>query len=124
MKKLFLYIFLSSIFCNISFANNFEYICRFETHFKTSDDAQLSYKKMRFKIYNSGKTVKFYDYEIKNYYEDLDLITNNKKEIIAVKILPDYIQTLVINKNTLSAKYQNMWFDDIGGGEYSIGKCS
>ena len=67
------------MWCNVGFANNFEYICRFETHFKTLY-AQWSYKKMRFKIYNSGKTVKFYDYEIKNYYEDLDLITNNKRD--------------------------------------------
>ena len=124
MKKLSLHILLVLMFCEVGFANNFEYICRFETHFKTSDDAEWSYKKMRFKIYNSGKTLKVYDYEIENYYDDLDIIINNKKEIIAVKILPIYIQTLVINKNLLSAKYQNMYFDDIGGGEYSIGKCS
>ena len=124
MKKVLGIVVLGLLFSEVGFANNFEYICRFETHFKTSDDAEWSYKKMRFKIYNSGKTLKVYDYEIENYYDDLNIITNNKKEIIAVKILPIYIQTLVINKNLLSAKYQNMYFDDIGGGEYSIGKCS
>ena len=34
------------MFCEAGFANNFEYICRFETHFKTSDDAKWSYKKI------------------------------------------------------------------------------
>jgi len=108
---------------NVGFANNFEYICSFETYFKTSDINDWNNKNMRFKIYNSGKTLKIYDYEIENHYDELKILINNQNEIVAAKTFSNRIDTLVLNKNTLYAKYQNMYFDNEGGGEYSIGKC-
>ncbi len=124
MKKIFLYIFPILIWCNIGYANNFNYICSFETHFKLSDISEWKYKTtMKFKIYNSGNSLKFYDYEIQHEYDEYDILINNQSEVVASKVLPNRIDTLVINKKTLFAKYQNMFFDNEGGGEYSIGKC-
>ena len=125
MKKLSLYIFLVLMWCNIGNANNFNYVCSFETHFKLTDISEWKFKTtMKFKIYNSGNSLKFYDYEIQYESDEYDIIINNQNEVVASKILPDRIDTLVINKKTLFAKYQNMYFDNEGGGEYSIGKCS
>ena len=36
----------------------------------------------------------------------------------------DKAYSFVFNKNTLHAKYSNMYFDDEGGGEYGIGQCN
>ena len=124
MKKLSLYIFLVLMFCNVGFANNFEYICSFETYFKTSDINDWNNKNMRFKIYNSGKTLKMYDYETEKYYDNLNILINNQDEVVASITLSNRINTLVLNKNTLYAKFSNMYFDNQGGGEYSIGKCN
>ncbi len=124
MRKLSLYIFLSLIWCNIIYANNFNYICSFETHFKLSDMSEWKFKNtMKFKIYNLGNSLKFYDYEIQHENDDYDILINNQNEVVAMKYLANRIDTLVINKKTLFAKYQNMYFDNEGGGEYSIGKC-
>ncbi len=124
MRKLSLYIFLSLIWCNIIYANNFNYICSFETHFKLSDISEWKFKNtMKFKIYNLGNSLKFYDYEIQHEYDEYDILINNQNEVVAMKYLTNRIDTLVINKKTLFAKYQNMYFDNEGGGEYSIGKC-
>ena len=112
------------IWCNISYANNFNYVCSFETHFKLSDISEWKYKtSMKFKIYNSGNTLKFYDYEIQYESDKYNILINNQNEVVASKIAPNRIDTLVINKKTLFAKYQNMFFDNEGGGEYSIGRC-
>tara|TARA_B100000900_G_C20562032_1_gene709334 strand:- start:970 stop:1212 length:243 start_codon:yes stop_codon:yes gene_type:complete len=78
---------------------------------------------MKFKIYNLGNSLKFYDYEIQHEYDEYDILINNQNEVVAMKYLTNRIDTLVINKKTLFAKYQNMYFDNEGGGEYSIGKC-
>ena len=124
MKKLSLYIFLVLMWCNIGYANNFNYVCSFETHFKLTDISEWKFKTtMKFKIYNSGNSLKFYDYEIQHEFDEYDILINNQNEVVALKNLPDRIETLVINKKTLFAKYQNMYFDNEGGGEYSIGKC-
>ena len=123
MKKLSLYVFLVLMFCNVGFADNFNYICSFETYYKTADSDVWNNKNMRFNIYNSGKILKMYDYEIKKHYKDLKIVINNSNEVVASEIFQDRIDTLVLNKNTLYAKYQNMYFDNEGGGEYSIGKC-
>ncbi|MDC3062063.1 hypothetical protein OA095_03330 [Candidatus Pelagibacter sp.] len=124
MKKLSLYIFLVLMWCNIGYANNFNYVCSFETHFKNADLSEWKFKTtMKFKIYNSGNSLKFYDYETQYESDGYDILINNQNEVVALKNLPDRIETLVINKKTLFAKYQNMYFDNEGGGEYSIGKC-
>ena len=124
MKKFFLIINLFLIWCNIGYANNFNYICSFETHFKLSDIGEWKFKTTtKFKIYNSGNSLKFYDYEIQHESDEYYILINNQNEVVALKNLPDRIDTLVINKKTLFAKYQNMYFDNEGGGEYSIGKC-
>ena len=123
MKKLSLYVFLGLMWCNVGFADNFNYICSFETYYKTADSDVWNNKNMRFNIYNSGKILKMYDYEIKKHYKDLKIVINNSNEVVASEIFQDRIDTLVLNKNTLYAKYQNMYFDNEGGGEYSIGKC-
>ena len=78
---------------------------------------------MTFNIYNSGKILKMYNKGINRYYDDLKIVINNSNEVVASEIFQDRIDTLVLNKNTLYAKYQNMYFDNEGGGEYSIGKC-
>ena len=109
---------------NICYANNFNYVCSFETHFKNADIREWKFKTtMKFKIYNSGNSLKFYDYEIQYESDEYEILINNQNEVVALKILPNRIDTLVINKKTLFAKYQNMYFDNEGGGEYSIGKC-
>ena len=115
---------LGLLWCNVGFANNFEYICSFETYFKTTDIDDWNNKNiMKFKIYNSGKTLKIYDYEIELESKELKILINNQNEVVASKTFSNRIDTLVLNKNTLYAKYQNMYFDNEGGGEYSIGKC-
>jgi len=112
------------IWCTISYSKNFSYVCSLETHFKLSDISEWKYKTtMKFKIYNSGNALKFYDYEIQHESDEYNILINNQNEIVAWKIVPNRIDTLVINKKTLFAKYQNMFFDNEGGGEYSIGKC-
>ena len=123
MKKLSLYIFLGLMWCNVVFANNFNYTCSFETYFKNSDNDVWKNKNMIFNIYNSGKILKMYNKGINRYYDDLKIVINNSNEVVASKIFPNSFESFVLNKNTLYAKYQNMYFDDIGGGEYSIGKC-
>ena len=112
------------MWCNVGFANNFEYICSFETYFKTSDINDWKDKHMRFKIYNSGKTLKMYDYETEKYYDNLNILINNQDEVVASITLSNRINSFVLNKNTLYAKFSNMYYDDRGGGEYSIGKCN
>ena len=112
------------LWCNISNANNFNYICSFETNYKLSDITEWKFKNtMKFKIYNSGDSLKYYDYEMQFESDEYYILINNQNEIVALRNYPDRIDTLVINKKTLFAKYQNMYFDDEGGGEYSIGKC-
>ena len=124
MKKLSLYIFLNLMLCNFGYANNFSYTCSFETHFKVSDISNWKYKEtMKFKIYNSKNNLKIYDYEIEYERDELVILVNNQNEVVAYRIDSDKINTLVINKETLFAKYQNMYFDNEGGGEYNIGKC-
>ena len=124
MKKISLYIFLSLMLCNFGYANNFNYTCSFETHFKLSDISNWKYKEtMKFKIYNSKNSLKIYDYEIEYERDEFVILVNNQNEVVAYRIDSGKIATLVINKKTLFAKHQNMYFDNEGGGEYNIGKC-
>tara|TARA_X000000368_G_scaffold282939_1_gene224619 strand:+ start:2758 stop:3102 length:345 start_codon:yes stop_codon:yes gene_type:complete len=111
--------------CNVGSANNFEYICKFETYFKLSDEGDwINKDTMKLRFYNSGKILKFYDYEIQAERSELEIFVNDRTKIIALKVFKDRIDTFVLNKNTLYAKYQNMFFDNEGGGEYNIGKCT
>ena len=112
------------MWCNGGNASNFNYTCSMETHFKNSDISGWKYKNtMKFKIYNSGNNLKIYDYEIQLERNELVILRNNQSEVVAYRVDTDKINTLVLNKKTLFAKYQNMYFDNEGGGEYSIGKC-
>ena len=102
MKKLVLCIFLGLSWCSVVLANDFEYTCKFETYFKTSDSDNWRNKDtMKLKFYNSGEILKFYDYEIELEREELEIIINNQNEIVALNIFKDSVNSFVLNKNTL-----------------------
>ena len=126
MKRIVLYIFLSMIFCNIGFANDFNYTCTLDVKFKTSDSSRWYNKEIIFNIQNSGNILKIYNKSIDHFYTDQNIILNNPNEVVSsVLNLSEYnkFNSFVLNKNTLIAKYSNMFFDDEGGGEYGIGVC-
>ena len=112
------------MWCNVSFATDFNYTCMLEVQFKTSDKSKWYNKEIKFNISNSGNTLKMYDKEIKLYRPDQTIFVNNSNEVIASRAFKDRFNSFVLNKNTLHAKYSNMYFDDEGGGEYGIGKCN
>ena len=124
MKKLSLYIFLVLLCCNIGFANDFNYTCSLDVQFKTSDNSKWYNKEIIFNISNSGNILKMYDKEINLYRPDQTIFVNNSNEVIASKTSKDKFNSFVFNKNTLNAKYSNMYFDDEGGGEYGVGQCN
>lgn len=110
--------------CNVGLANNFNYTCSFERHFQVSDGGEWQFNKVKFSFYNEGNDLKIYNENIDTLYSfSLDIFSNDSNQIVAAKVFKNKINTFVLNKNTLYAKYQNMYFDDEGGGEFSIGKC-
>ena len=68
--------------------------------------------------------LKIYDREIDVFYSDYRIVQNNSNQIIAIYMDYETVDSFVLNKNTLYAKLLNSFFDDIGGGQISIGKCS
>ena len=56
------------MWCNVGFANNFEYICSFKTYFKTSDIDDWNNKIL------SGKSRSIYDPKYSDVYLDIEEI--------------------------------------------------
>ena len=125
MKKLFLCILLSLMWCNIGFARDFNYTCVLDVQYQVSDNKKWHNKKIKFNIYNSGNIIKFFNKNINYYYPDQKILINNTTQLVSsfhISVKNQY-NSFVLNKNTLIAKYSNMFFDDEGGGEYGVGKC-
>ena len=124
MKKLSLYIFLVFMVCNVGFAKNFNYTCSFERHFQVRDGKEWEFNKVKFNFYNDGDELKIYNKNIDLLYNfTLEIILNDSNQIVAGARFENKINTFVLNKNTLYAKYTNLYFDKEGGAEFSIGKC-
>ncbi len=110
--------------CNVGFANNFNYTCSFERHYQVSDGDEWQFGKVKFNFYNEGNDLKIYNKNIDILYSfSLDIFSNDSNQIVAAGVFKDKINTFVLNKNTLYAKYTNLYFDKEGGAEFSIGKC-
>ena len=110
--------------CNVGFAQNFNYTCSFERHFQVGDGKEWEFNEVKFNFYNDGDELKIYNKKIDLLYNfTLEIILNDSNQIVAGARFENKINTFVLNKNTLYAKYTNLYFDKEGGAEFSIGKC-
>ena len=124
MKKISLYIFLGLMWCNFGVADNFNYLCFFERYFQVADGKKWEFNNVKFNFYNDGDKLKIHNKNIDVLYSfTLEIVTNDSNEIVAGGLFENKINTFVLNKNTLYAKYTNLYFDKEGGAEFSIGKC-
>jgi len=112
------------MWCNVGFAKDFNYTCILDVHFKLYDNKDWLNQDIEFNIYNLGNVLKIFNKSQKKYRPDLKITVNNSTEVIASIDFTDNINSFVLNKNTLYAKFSNMYYDDRGGGEYGIGKCN
>ena len=111
--------------CNAGFANNFNYTCSFERYFQKADGEKWEFNKVKFNFYNDGNDLKIYNKNIDLLYSfSLEIVSNDSNKIVAGGLFKNKINTFVLNKDTLYAKYTNLYFDGKGGAEFSIGKCN
>ena len=122
MKTLFVLIVL--LYSNNLFSNQLSYSCKLNTQYKQSDASIWEKKDIYLDISYTKEILKIYDREIDIFYSDYRIVENNSNHIIAIYIDHESIDTFVLNKNTLYAKLSNLFFDDIGGGQISIGECN
>ena len=127
MKKLSLFIFLSLIFGNFGFAQNFTYHCKINTQFMNQGEKNWRNKYINYSFNSTdNKTISIFDHEIEVTYQKKLNILQNDFRLFA---MADYsasemniITTLVIDKQTNFATYSVSY---TGGesGQYGIGKC-
>ncbi len=124
MKKLYLYIFLISIFCNVGFAQSFTYHCNLDTQFINKGEKNWKNKYIKFSFTSTdNKTISIFDHEIEvTYQKKLDILENDLR-LFAITMEKSKIRTLIIDKQNNYATYSLSYSDGAEHGQYGIGKC-
>jgi hypothetical protein len=125
MKKLYLYVFLLLIFCNVGFAKNYKYICNLDTQFINKEDDKWINKNMKLTFSsNNNETISIFDHEIDlSYSKKLDVMIDDD-QILAVSFEENSIDILVIDRLNDTATYSLSYIDGYNHGQYGFGKCT
>ena len=122
MKKLLGIVVLGLLLSGNTYAEDFVYNCKFNTSYKNDTGKKLKSTKVNLTIKNSGTTnVNIYDEDIGMSRGMLEIISNTDRYIRAVTRKTDFMNAIIINKNSGYIQYVVLY----GSGETEInyGSC-
>jgi hypothetical protein len=100
------------------------YFCKMNTKFFEIDKNGWSQKNINYDFYVENNThIRIFDKQIKNYINTLDILINTEEALVGYYLNDKMINTFTFNKITRSAKYSNMYFHELGGGQIGVGQC-
>jgi len=100
------------------------YFCKMNTKFFETDKNEWSQKNINYDFYvEDNINIKIFDRQIKKYIKTLDILINNEETLVGYFLNDIAINIFTFNKISLSAKYSNMYFHELGGGQIGVGQC-
>jgi len=100
------------------------YFCKMNTKFFETDKNKWSQKNINYDFYvEDNINIKIFDKQIKKYIDTLDILINNEETLVGYFLNDIAINIFTFNKVSLSAKYSNMYFHELGGGQIGVGQC-
>ena len=100
------------------------YFCKMNTKFFETDKNEWSQKNINYEFYvENNINIKIFDRQIKDYIDTLDILINNEEALVGYYLDDKMINIFTFNKLSRSAKYSNMYFNELGGGQIGVGQC-
>ena len=100
------------------------YFCNMNTKFYETDKNEWSQKNIDYDFYvENNINIKIFDKQIKDYIDTLDILINNDDALVGYFLNDKMINIFTFNKISHSAKYSNMYFHELGGGQIGVGQC-
>ena len=123
------YIYILTLLVFLSLESNAEiktthYFCKMNTKFYETDKNEWSQKNINYEFYvENNINIKIFDRQIKDYIDTLDILINNEEALVGYYLDDKMINIFTFNKLSRSAKYSNMYFNELGGGQIGVGQC-
>ena len=100
------------------------YFCKMNTKFYETDKNEWSQKSIDYDFYvEDNINIRIFDRQIKDYIDTLDILINNEEALVGYFLNDKVINIFTFNKISRSAKYSNMYFNELGGGQIGVGQC-
>tara|TARA_B110000114_G_C14952702_1_gene341000 strand:- start:392 stop:697 length:306 start_codon:yes stop_codon:yes gene_type:complete len=94
------------------------------TKFYETDKNEWSQKNIDYDFYvEDNINIRIFDRQIKDYIDTLDILINNEEALVGYFLNDKMINVFTFNKISRSAKYSNMYFNELGGGQIGVGQC-
>ena len=123
------YIYILTLLVFLSLESNAEiktthYFCKMNTKFYETDKNEWSQKNIDYDFYvEDNINIRIFDKQIKDYIDTLDILINNEEALVGYYLDDKMINIFTFNKLSRSAKYSNMYFNELGGGQIGVGHC-
>ena len=123
------YIYILTLLVLLPLRSNAEiktthYYCKMNTKFYETDKNEWSQKNIDYDFYVVDNiNIRIFDKQVKDYIDTLDILINNEDVLVGYFLNDKMINIFTFNKISHSAKYSNMYFHELGGGQIGVGQC-